>query len=389
MLDSRPDAPAPAGAEGVTAVIRRTGSARTGTGTGTGTTTLATRTGEARPEPHGPLPDDPSHGDDGWSDVLGSHPSAVRGDGRAGSSTTEVDLPRRRRRRPGMAAVLLVLLLLSVLAAGGLWWTEAGPGAQREVPDLRGRTAEAGAEQLAAIGIGSSTTPVFDDVAPAGVVVDTRPGPGGSVHKNGSVVLVVSAGPELFAVPDLRGRSQEEAAADLTAARLGLGAVTEAYDPQVAAGQVVSSDPPAGDEVREATPVSVVLSLGPQPVPVPAVTGGTTDDARAALEGAGLRLGGRTERFDDAPAGTVVEQVPADGTLLPGATVEVVVSLGPEPVEVPAVFEQRFDTAAATLQELGFVVERRGSDIFGRVVSQDPTAGTELPPGSTVVLTTF
>ncbi len=335
----------------------------------------------------------PGHPDAGWQQVLGAHPSARAdlpeeddGDGR---SDTAVLTARRRRRRPGMGAVLLVLLLLSVVGAAGLWWTEAGPGAQREVPDLRGRTAEAGAAQLDAIGIGSSTTPVFDDVAPEGEVVDTRPAPGGSVHKNGSVVLVVSAGPELFAVPDLRGRTQEEAAAELERARLALGAVTEAYDPQVEPGQVVSAEPAAGQQVREGTTVAVVLSLGPQPVDVPALAGLGLEEARAALEGAGLRLGEQGERYDDAAAGTVVAQDPGDGTLLPGGTVDVVLSLGPEPVEVPAVFERRFDEAAAALEELGFVVERRGSDIFGRVVSQDPPAGTELVPGSTVVLTTF
>jgi len=288
-----------------------------------------------------------------------------------------------------MATVLLVLLLASLVAGAGLWWSEAGPGAQREVPDLRGRTAEASTQQLAAIGIASSTTPVFDDVAAEGQVVDTRPGPGGSVHKNGSVVLMVSAGPELFPVPDVRGSTQEEAAAQLAEAGLALGAVSEAYDPQVEAGRAVSSDPGPGGGLPAGTAVAVVLSLGPEPVAVPDVTGGTADDARAGLEAAGLRLGERTEQYDAAAPGTVLSQDPGDGTLLPGTTVDVVVSRGPEPVEVPALFEQRFADAAATLEELGFLVERRGSDIFGRVLSQDPPAGTALTPGSTVVVTTF
>ena len=365
VLDTRPEVVVrPVGQDGATGVIPRRGALAVGAGT----VTLPRRAGTGADDP-------------GWTEVLGSHP-------REGTSTTAV-VPRRRRRGPGLAAVLLVLLLVSLVAAAALWWFEAGPGAQREVPDLRGRTAQAGADQLAAIGLGSSTTPVFDDVAPEGEVVDTRPRPGSSVHKNGSVVLVVSAGPELFGVPDLRGSTQEEAAARLVEAGLTLGPVAEAYDEQVDAGRVVSTDPGPGGGLRKGTPVGIELSRGPQPAAVPAVTGGSVEDARAGLEGAGLRLGGRTEAYDDAPAGTVVAQDPAEGTLLPGSTVAVVVSLGPEPVEVPAVFEQRFDEAAATLEDLGFVVERRGADIFGRVVSQDPPAGTQLPPGSTVTVTTF
>ena len=247
------------------------------------------------------------------------------------------------------------------------------------MPDLRGRTAQAGSEQLAAIGIGSSTTPVYDDVAPEGQVVDTRPAPGDTVHKNGSVVLVVSAGPELFALPDLRGLTQDEAVAALQEDGMALGAVTEAYDPQVPAGQVVSADPPAGSEVRAGTPVAVVLSLGPEPVAVPGVTGVGVDEARAALEAVGLRLGEQGEDFADAPAGTVVTQAPAEGTLLPGDAVDVVVSLGPEPVEVPAVFEQRFDDAAAALEELGFVVERRGSGHLRPRGQPGPLRGDPAP----------
>ena len=383
VLDTRPQVAGGAVVgDGATGVIPRRGALAVGAGT----VTLPRRTGTGAHDP-------------GWTEVLGSHPRAEptpdadaddrdHHDDRDGTSLTAV-VPRRRRRGPGLAAVLLVLLLVSLVGGAALWWFEAGPGAQREVPDLRGRTAQAGADQLSAIGLGSSTTPVFDDVASEGEVVDTRPGPGGSVHKNGSVVLVVSAGPELFGVPDLRGSTQEEAAAQLAEAGLALGPVAAAYHEQVDAGRVVSTDPGAGGGLREGTPVGLVLSRGPQPVAVPVVTGGSVDDARAGLEGVGLRLGERTEAYDEAPAGTVVAQDPAEGTRLPGSTVAVVVSLGPEPVEVPAVFEQRFDEAAATLEDLGFVVERRGADIFGRVVSQDPSAGTELPLGSTVVLTTF
>ena len=123
---------------------------------------------------------------------------------------------------------------------------------------------------------------------------------------------------------------------------------------------------------------------------MPAVTGGDVERGPRRAGGAGLRLGGRASDFDDAAGRHRRRAGPrTTAPCCPAAPVDVVVSLGPEPVEVPAVFERRFDDAAAALEGLGFVVERRGSDVFGRVVSQDPSAGTLLPPGSTVVLTTF
>ncbi len=448
VLDARPDpvgeSPAAAPHDGATGVIPRRGA----TVAGTATLAPAAPRHDRQDRYDGHDADDGDDGwdasdrqgpDPGWQEVLRTHPSAaVRdldpspdarehgwdgGDGaeddqdgaagrdgaagwggptgrsggqpwdRAGggsrpSGATAV-LPRRRRRLPGSGAVLLVLLLASLVAGAALWWTEAGPGAQRDVPDLRGRTAEAAAAQLDALGIASSTTPQPDEVAPPGEVVGTRPDPGRTVHKNGTVVLVVSSGPRLHDVPDLRGRTLAEATKALAGASLALGEVTEAFDPQVGAGRVVASTPPAGEGLRTGSPVALLVSRGPEPVAVPDLTGGTVAEARGALEADGLRLGAEDERYDDAPDGTVVAQDPEDGTLPPGAQVSVVVSRGPEPVEVPDVFERPFADAAAALEEAGLVVERRGSDVFGRVVSQDPAAGTAVPPGSTVVVTTF
>ncbi|WP_336922650.1 Stk1 family PASTA domain-containing Ser/Thr kinase [Aquipuribacter sp. SD81] len=299
-------------------------------------------------------------------------------------------LPVRRRRRPGLAGVLLVLLLASVLAAGWLWWSEAGPGAQRVVPDVAGLSAPAAEDRLAADGLAATSTPVFDEEAPEGTVVGSRPAAAGQVHKNGTVTLLVSAGPELFDVPDVRDGTPEQAAAALAEVGLSLGETTDAFSAQVAEGLVVATEPGPGEAVRAGTAVDVTVSRGPEPVTVPDVTGGDVDAARRLLEAAGLRLGRTDERYDDAvPAGDVLAQDPPGGEARPGTDVDVTVSRGPEPVEVPDVFESRFDDALAELEGLGFVVERRGSNIFGRVVSQDPSAGTMLVPGSTVVVTTF
>ena len=299
--------------------------------------------------------------------------------------------PTRRPRRRIGTVLLLTLFALSIVAGGVFTWFELGPGAQREVPDVLGQTADAATTQLAEAGLASATTSVFDEEAPVGSVVDTQPAPGDSIHKDGTVTLVVSSGPQLFPVPDLVGGTEEAARAALEEANLVLGEMTEAYDATAPVGSVVSSDPPAGEELRRDTEVDVVLSRGPQPVAVPEVVGRTLAAARADIESAGLTVAGEVgEAYDStAPAGSVLSQEPADGELLPGQAVTLQVSLGPEPVPVPDLFDARYDTAAQELQELGFAVERRGSSLLNRVVAQDPAPGTPLTPGSTVVLTTF
>ncbi|MGJ7441390.1 Stk1 family PASTA domain-containing Ser/Thr kinase [Aquipuribacter sp. MA13-6] len=390
VLDRRPPVPVVAADadQGATAVIARgrVPGGRTVGGAVPATATLA-RVHEPRERPAYRTDDraddrDDDRGADDDLDRVGRHA------GDDGVSRTAV-LTRPRRRGPGLAGVLLVLLVLSLGAGGALWYYEAGPGALRDVPELVGRTAPAAERQLQAAGLGSTTTSTFDEQAPEGTVVGTDPAAGEQVHKNGSVTLVVSAGPELFGVPDVRGLGLEEARSTLGAAGLVPGAVAEAYSDDVEAGLVLSTDPTAGTDLRGDSEVALVLSRGPEPVPVPDVVGGSVEQARTALEDAGLRLGGTTEEFDAADAGTVVAQDPEGTDVRPGTVVDVVVSRGPEPVAVPDVFESPFDAAAAELEALGFVVERRGSGIFDRVVSQDPSAGTELAPGSTVVVTTF
>jgi hypothetical protein len=110
-----------------------------------------------------------------------------------------------------------------------------------------------------------------------------------------------------------------------------MGAVTPAYSATVATGNVISQNPTAGARVLPGTAVSLVVSQGPQPVPVPNVVGNAQADAQSAITGVGLTVGTVTQQFSDtAPEGSVISQDPVAGTmLLPGAPVNLVVSKGP------------------------------------------------------------
>ena len=88
------------------------------------------------------------------------------------------------------------------------------------------------------------------------------------------------------------------------------------------------------------------------------------------------------------PEGYVISQDPDEGTLFKSETVSLLVSLGPELVEVPNVVASGVDDATATLEAAGFVVDVQNSPGFiglMYVLSQDPEAGTELPKGSTLL----
>ena len=80
---------------------------------------------------------------------------------------------------------------------------------------------------------------------------------------------------------------------------------------------------------------------------------------------------------------------PPTGTLYRGDTVSLSVSLGPELVEVPQVKARGVEAATDLLEGLGFEVQTKQADIYlgiGYVSSSDPSAGDEVPKGSTITL---
>ena len=82
-----------------------------------------------------------------------------------------------------------------------------------------------------------------------------------------SVTLYVSTGPEVEVtpVPDLYGKTENEAAALLTEAGLLTGEISRAHDASVPAGQVISQGIEKDTDAELGTAVDLVVSLGPEP----------------------------------------------------------------------------------------------------------------------------
>jgi serine/threonine-protein kinase len=136
--------------------------------------------------------------------------------------------------------------------------------------------------------------------------------------------------------------------------------------------------------------VALVVSKGRQPIRVPDVRNARIRAATAAITGAGLKVArGKDVNSDTVPAGRVVSQTPADGTLHRGDTVTLVVSKGPVMVQVPNVVGQPVTQAEKTLTELGFTVRKDYpfGKLFDLVRVQSATPGQPAPKGSTITLT--
>jgi eukaryotic-like serine/threonine-protein kinase len=299
----------------------------------------------------------------------------------------------RTRRRPWLVALLIVVALLGASALGGylLWDRVLAPvttiPAVTEAPvDAATRALEEAGFVVAVDGDRPNSLQV-----PADHVIGQDLT--GEARRGSTVTLVVSAGPRQIEVPDVTGGSVEEAESTLTDDGLQLGQVTDAFDEAVPADTVVSSEPAAGAVLDETSAVDVVISRGPRPREVPDLTGTTLPEAQAALRELGLQAEVTGSRFSDRPEGQVVAQSPGGGTEVErGATVELVLSAGPEPIEVPSVRNKRLAEAVEILEGLGFEVEverRGGVGAFfnpGRVFEQDPGPGAERFPGDTVLV---
>ncbi len=169
-------------------------------------------------------------------------------------------------------------------------------------------------------------------------MVGSEPTAGEVIRKFQPVSLAVSKGPELFPLPELTGKTLDEAKTTLNGAQMALGPITETFDEKAPAGTVLAQAPRSGNPVRHGTPVGLTVSKGPQPIPVPDVRGQAQDAAVSALEAAGLKAVVAPEPVNDrnVPKGAVLAQDPASGNLTKGGTVTLTISKGPKLVEVPS-----------------------------------------------------
>jgi len=125
-------------------------------------------------------------------------------------------------------------------------------------------------------------------------------------------------------------------------------------------------------------------------VEIPELVGKNVDQARADLLARGLEINITFSTNDVIQVDQVFEQNPPSGRRVePGQIVNVTVSSG-SATSVPGVVGQTLEVARAMLEERGYVVQTLDSESpfeAGTIVTQSPEAGTELDPGSPVVIT--
>jgi serine/threonine-protein kinase len=155
---------------------------------------------------------------------------------------------------------------------------------------------------------------------------------------------------------------------------------------------IIRTEPAGGENARKGSPITLFVSKGQERYIIPSnLAGQDPKDATAELEALTLVVSGITEIFDDLiPAGKVVGTDPIGGTLVEQITsFTLLVSKGPDLVEIPNVVFMDVEAATTKLQSAGFQVtttNRLPVAVLNKVYSQNPAAGSKAPKGSVITL---
>ena len=282
---------------------------------------------------------------------------------------------RKYRRRRVALATLLVMVLIGAGAVFAGWWFAAGRYAR--VPVVGGEPRDTAVAALHRAGFDQVTiSSVNDDNVPSGAATGTKPAGDSKVRRHAHITLLISLGPKLYTLTDVRGRSEAEARAALDKLPVRVTSSQRASE-TVPAGTVIGTSPAGGARVRANQTVTIVVSSGPPILTVPDVTHNSRDDATSKLQNMGFKVN-VTEQFNDSvDQGKVISQDPGGNShLAKGQTVTLLVSKGPHYVDVPPVSGMSRDAARRALEQAGLKVKVK--KVFGGRL--DITVGLDINP---------
>lgn len=211
------------------------------------------------------------------------------------------------------------------------------------------------------------------------------------VFKGGKGTTTQQTDSEMVKVPDVTGKTYEEAQKELNKYDLGIHKSTAPSD-TVAKGKIISQDPADGKKVKKHTTVNVVISSGEEAkmTTIPSVVGLAEADAEKALQDKNLVVKkGDPVYSDDVEQGEVVSVSPSEGAeVKEGTTVTLVISKGNQPATVPKLTGKSQSDAEAALSQAGLsgnATEDYSDTVEeGVIISQDTDAGKEVSKGTTI-----
>ncbi|TVT23155.1 Stk1 family PASTA domain-containing Ser/Thr kinase [Amycolatopsis acidiphila] len=324
-----------------------------------------------------------------------------------GDAYGEEDPARRRRRRAWTAVIFTVIGL--ALVAFIMWLAGAfdTKPTSAQVPDVRSQVQNTAVDTLRNKGFTKVTIvpvsckmlqtgqPACNNPDDVGKALSTDPAAGATVTTSTEIKLSVGAAPAKVQVPDLSGKTPDDAKAALAA----VGLYVDPNQPQVDVsdpnqyGKVVKQSVAPSTTVDEGTTVTISVGKTKNMVNVTDYTGKQFSEAEAGLKGAGFTVAKQTQASAE-PAGTVINQKPNAGLQPEGSTVTVYVSDGSlQQIAMPDLRGLTQDQAQARLQQAGWDGQLNyqadrvfDSDQEGLVTRTSPSAGVQITKNQTITI---
>ncbi|WP_262401842.1 Stk1 family PASTA domain-containing Ser/Thr kinase [Actinomadura sp. CNU-125] len=301
----------------------------------------------------------------------------------------------------GRWALVAIGAIAAVILGWAVWYQTSGQYEHvpsdivgMELADARGALADAGISVRVA-------EPVYHDRVRKGLIAKSDPGAGARVAQGETVTLTPSKGLTPRDVPDVAGKTLDEAKKILADKGFKVGETSTRGSQTVAKDRVIGTDPAAGKDLSPDEPVAVVLSSG---MSMPGLVGANGDTAANELRSMGLNVTVQKKRVEGKDPGSVLSQDPAEGTgVSRGDDVTLVVNErdcfidagpiqwgcdddgGTEKLPVPNVTNRGVDEATKILKDSGFEVNVTGWG--GNTVRfQTPGAGDTVARGGTVTI---
>ena len=195
-------------------------------------------------------------------------------------------------------------------------------------------------------------------------------------------------------VPNVRDEQLDEALSTLIEQGFEIGESIEKPDEEIAAGNVIKTDPEAGETVKEGSKINVYFSSGKEQVEVLDYEDRNYEDIKSLIEGFGFKDIEIERVNDDSEEGTVLEQDPRAGEeVIPSeTTMTLTLSSGPAKITLKDLKDYNEKALEDYEDDTGLKItiakEEYSSTVKeGEVISQEPAAGTAVEIGSEVKVT--
>jgi beta-lactam-binding protein with PASTA domain len=196
-------------------------------------------------------------------------------------------------------------------------------------------------------------------------------------------------------VPDLVGKDVVTALEQLTDLQLNTKVNGSEYSRQFPKNHVTYQEPDPGSEIKKDRDIRIIISKGPKNILMPNLISLSERQARMIMEENGISQGHLTHTYFKAvEKDHIIVQLPSSGTMITrGASVDLLVSMGPRPVayKTPELTGLSLDKAVLMIEKVNLTVGEIRSHFDKHkprniIIHQEPLAGYRIRENSPISL---